>query len=260
MPTRSVRYPPPPFTHVQQANEANPQPPDPSTIPQPYGSMPPNWVHPRDPATTSVARWPFANRYIFKLILEMFQWGTKFEKDLRENHVFDTDTNMQAYFRRYYANEKNMKEDWFAMNLLLFKTIVNLMRYFRAEAANHTVAPVMREVEDFFTYFSLRFNQLFDLMRQNRNFVNYEDTNQMYRIHQVSEPFITYRNLVTQWATYTFDQLFNTPGRPRLFDPNAEEEKPTNKRNEIIHDNTLRSSHLHTAYKIRTTDPNAFTL
>ena len=148
MPTLSVRYPPPPFTHLQQANEANPQPPDPTTIQQPHGSMPPNWVHPRDPATTSVARWPFANRYIFKLILEMFQWGTKFEKDLRENHVFDTDTNMQAYFRRYFANEKNMKEDWFAMNLLLFKTIVNLMRHFRAEAANHTVAPVMQEVED----------------------------------------------------------------------------------------------------------------
>ena len=69
MPARSVLYPPAAFTSVPQANGADPQPPDPTTIPSPHTGIPPNWIHP----SISVSHWPFANRYIHKLILEIFQ-------------------------------------------------------------------------------------------------------------------------------------------------------------------------------------------
>ena len=168
MASRSIRYPTPSFTHTPQTNEADPQPPDPSTIQNTHTTVPPSWLRPRDPASTSIARWSFANTYIIKLILELFQWGTKFEIDLREHHVFDTDANMEQYFRRHYSHKRD-KEDWFALNLLLYKTIVNIMRHYTAEKQNHTPNSQLQQLNDFFTYFAPRFNTLLEHMRPNKN-------------------------------------------------------------------------------------------
>ena len=68
-------------------------------------------------------------------------------------------------------------------------------------------------------------------MRRNKNFIHYEQTNQMYRVFQVSQPYITYRDLVIQWGNFSLTQLFQHDKPSVFYYANADEEKRTRKRN-----------------------------
>ena len=146
-PRKAQRYGAPPFTFQPQTNELNPTPPDLTTA-RLRVRTPPMWVTPRQATAAALTQWPFANDYIYRLVLEIYVCMKRLLNDIKDGH-FNLDVSLRRgadapdphYMamrtdatkyggKRYQVVNTDHKEDDMQHNFLLFQTMCDVMHFF----------------------------------------------------------------------------------------------------------------------------------
>ena len=177
---KAHKYALPDFKYEAQTNELNPTPPN-ITTPLRV-RVPPMWIHPRAASARLLGRWPSADDYIYKLVMELYVCMQRLLQsieagdfnedtsildsiDTPDSHYMAMRTDRTTYTgNRYQIVNKDHKEDDIQRNFLLFCTMCHVMDFFRKHvyAYQSNVAANDKQRLDFFQHFA----PLFETLRQ----------------------------------------------------------------------------------------------